>query len=60
MLEVPEFLEARLIHLGYELFRTRSQTKLAECRDAERRLKEACETVLKPPPTFSESLFGKE
>lgn len=49
-----------VLGLQREYFQTRSQTKLAECRDAERRLKETCETILKPPATFSDSLFGKE
>lgn len=35
--------------LQREYFRTRSPQKLAESKDAERRLKAACEAILNPP-----------
>jgi len=38
-----------VLALQREYFDTRSSQKLAECRDAERRLKSACEEILHPP-----------
>jgi hypothetical protein len=38
-----------VLELQQEYFRTRSTAKLAECRDAERKLREACLAIVKPP-----------
>lgn len=38
----------RVLELQAEYFQTRSPTKLSECRDAERRLRETCLEVLNP------------
>lgn len=39
----------KTLALQKEYFRTRSASKLSECKDAERRLERACDEILNPP-----------